>query len=182
MDTEASGSLSAGTTQPDGVSRPCKDLQSTVTLHPSSLHPFCLDLSFLTWLTSTCSTTPLGHSWSDQYLFGWFLWGPAELRKNLPQYRRCLGPSGHTVWRAKWASLPRQCMRVHEARNPAPLGKGEHGSSSQQKAWLPTRCCCCWTCYCTQRSCPHRIISLGGTVGPQDHTNLSEPHSLWQIP
>lgn len=141
MDREASDSRSASTPQPDGISRPYKDLQSMVTLHCSSPH-FCLDLSFPTWLTSTCSITPLGHSWFDQYLFGWLLWGPVELRKNLPQYRRCLGPSGHMVWRrAKWASLPWQCTCVHQARNPVSLGKR---SSSQQKARLPTSCCC-WT-------------------------------------
>lgn len=179
MDTEISGSLSAGTPQPGDISRPYKDLQSTVTLHCSSL-PLCVDLSFPSWLTSTCSTTPLGHSWFYTYLFDRLLWEPVESRKNLPQYRRCLGLSGHTVWRVTWTSLPWQCTCVHQVRNPVPLGKEEHGSSSHQKASLPTLCCC-WTSATAQKAAAPQDNTLWGN-SPQDHTNLSQPHSLWQIP
>lgn len=146
-DREDSGSLSAGITQTRSISRTYKDLQSTV--RSSTLCPSLPDLTFPSPLGSPAHTAPpllatadqylfvSDQYQSDQYLFGWISWWPAELRKNLPQCRRCLGPSAHMVWRA---SLPGQCTCVHQVRNSARLGKGEHGSSCQQKARLPTSC------------------------------------------
>lgn len=79
VEMEASGSLSAGTTQPDGISGPYKDLQIMVT----STFPPSLSVLTSPHLTGTYSSTSLGHSWSDQYSSGCLLWGPVELRKNI---------------------------------------------------------------------------------------------------
>lgn len=76
---QASASLSAGTTQPDGISRSCKDLQSMVTsTFPPSLSVLT---SFFLWsLDQHIQHHPSWHSWSDQYLSGCLSWGPVELQ------------------------------------------------------------------------------------------------------
>ena len=162
MDTEANGSLFAETPQPDGISRPYKD--------PPLLLP-----PFLSWpLLPHLAHQYMQHhpSWPQlvwSIFIGWLLWGPVLLRKNLIQYRRCLGPSGHTVWRAKWASLPWQCTCVQQTRNLVPLGKGKQASSSQQKAWLPMLCCCWASVTARNASAPWDSIPWGNSQSPGQH-------------
>lgn len=162
---QASGSLSAGTTQPDRILRPYKVLRSTVTF------TFPASLSVLTSL-SLCPLDrhvehhPLGHSWADQYLSGCLSWAPVELGKNV---------STGEVWAqaARWSKGPskdvclgRACMCTRQGILH-PWGRGNVGClASRRDTTAFTALLLLQLSYCTQCSSTHGMMSLVGTVWP----------------